>query len=145
MPKRIVVLVTSPKKSRVLVIGEKNFHALNTEQDWPIGKKRKAPRICARSMLYDALLAIPSKPYLENCFERRVVLPSGAHCYISSDAVLVECIQSSIRARKFLRLCECVHLHDIEKLKSPQAFELYSPITIEAVQTIFGNTSLDIK
>jgi hypothetical protein len=143
MPKRIVVLVTSPQKTRVMVVGEKRFHAINTEDDWPIGKKRKAPRFCAKAMIYDALLAIPDKKRIE--FDDRIVLPSGAHCYLSSSSTLIDNVQSCIRTRKYQSLCECVHLHDMNKLKGPQAFELYSPLTVEAIQTIFGNTPTPIK
>ena len=142
MPKRVVVLATSPLKSRLLVLGEKNFHALNTEDDWPIGKKRKAPRVCVQTLIYDALLGIPCKKYLRSCDARRVILPSGTHCYVLSDEKIADCVESCRRVRKKLGLCDNVHFHSIEKMRSSQAFEFYTPITIEAIQCIFGSLPL---
>jgi hypothetical protein len=138
MPKRIVVLATSPQKSRVLVVGEKKYHCLNTEEDWQIGKKRKAPRMCAQNLLHDALMAIPSKKHLRECNMQRIILPSGSHCYVTSDPFLSDCVEACRRVRKFMRMSDTVHFHKAEKMRGSHAFEMYTPSTIEAVQCILG-------
>ena len=136
MAKQIVVLATSPQKTRVMVIGEKKFHLPNMKDDWPIGKKRKAPRLCAQTLLNDALLSIPSKAVLKKCFDERVVLPSGSLCYITSS--LAESVEACKRTRKHLHMADSIQFQSLEKLKSATAFDSYSPLTIEAIQTIFG-------
>lgn len=146
--KRIVLLATSPNRTRVLVVkqnGDSMWSIPDTHLHWPIGKRKKPPRMAASVLASDAtfsLLGTPNqiKTRLQLSGERYKLPTGGFGFLLPSESVSTsEAVDNVTKVRKHLRMSEGVtQMHEISNIQRVHSHSSYTSGTIEAVRSVFG-------
>ena len=140
--KRVVVLASSPGKSRVLVIKDSlgKWNIPDTHKHWKVGKILPIPLHAASVLLKESTLGIACDVHLTKHFSEngmRKKLPSGGYIYEWTDCPdlnIEKSVASASAVAKFLNINYKAEMKAVEEIKLKDSFAKYGAETIEAVR-----------
>ena len=140
--KKIVIIATSPGKSRVLLKKDKNeWNLPNSHLHWPIGRRKAEPIQVASYLLKEFTLALYGDLKTINTIltskSIRTKLPTGGYIFLISDGPdLNQICDNANRVRKHLGIDEKIELHSITEILKSDSYGKFGSTTIEAIRSI---------
>ena len=140
--KKIVVLASSPKKTKIIVIKDLDgkWNIPDSHRHWKIGKKMAVPVQAAAVLLKDSTLGILNSNEILTSFSlhgNKKKLPSGGNiyqCFETLNLPLSSAVNAANRVSQFLKLEYKVEMKDVEEMKLDTSFSKFGSETIEAVR-----------
>lgn len=136
--RQIVVLIQSPKKSKILVRkehGQTFWNIPDSYLHWQIGKIKSVPSKMAAEMIEEVTSGLVE---IDSDSLKRTILPSKAFAYQISPEKIKEILPIAEKVKNFYNLkrfqCE---MHSTDEIKLPGSHSKYGSSTIEAVRSIF--------
>ncbi len=135
--RKIVVLLLSPNKTKVLVRKERGqsfWNIPDSHLHWPIGRVKLQPSRMAEELINDAVSGcIDINP---KTLERRK-LPSKGFVYEMTSKEISESLKTAERVKKQLKCSDFeAQMHSTDEIKLPESHSKYGSSTIEAIRSI---------